>query len=86
MSSRFEGYPLAAVEAGVAGLPLLGVGTTALRYLEEFGAMSFASLELAAEALRGDALHPVSPEQMWRAHSPAVVGNSVWDHLAHAAH
>jgi glycosyltransferase involved in cell wall biosynthesis len=87
LGSVFEGYPLAAVEALVAGLPCIAVESRCLDRLRDFGARQSSSVDGAAELLRN--VVPVSRaerDNAWRMHDPAALGAHFWSEIAGIVH
>lgn len=81
LSSAFEGYPLAAVEAATSGLPVVGVESSAVSQLEFLGAVSTSSVAEALEVIENGRAGAIAPERAWRAHSPESVAAAFWDHV-----
>lgn len=84
MASTFEGYPLAAVEAAIAGLQLVEVASSAMRQLTEIGVNRFADLTSAAAFFRGAWPSQTDASLAWDLHSPASVGSAFWSAIKDA--
>lgn len=78
MSSTFEGYPLAAVEAMASGLPLIAVATDALHRLEQYGVHTFATVEAASRSLSGDHFSEPPINDVIRDHAVSRVACDFW--------
>ena len=78
MSSTFEGYGLAAVEAMASGMPLIAVATDALHHFQQYGVHTFATVEAASRSLTDHHFSEPPIDDVIRDHAVSRVASDFW--------